>query len=166
MSSSALRDFVVALTHEVARPADEPQRLAAVRGHLATLIARDDWLPDALGQQTPVHDHTVWGLIGMLRGEEVAQPFGPDAGGRLVPQGAATRLRLGDIEAVSPALGDVHQVSNAFADRTSISIHVYGANIGAVHRWVYAEDGSRKPFVSGYSNSTVPNLWDRSKESA
>ena len=196
MSINALRDFVVALTHEMARPADEPQRLAAVRGHLATLIAQDDWLPDELaqphpefyrqyllhadplerfsvvsfvwgpGQQTPVHDHTVWGLIGMLRGEELAQPYGPDARGRLVPQGAATRLRPGDIEAVSPTLGDVHQVSNAFDDRTSISIHVYGANIGAVQRWVYAEDGSRKPFVSGYGNTTVPNLWDRSRATA
>ena len=194
MSTHALRDFVVAVTHEVARPADEAQRLAAVRGHLATLIARDDWLPDELaqphphfyrqyllhadplerfsvvsfvwgpGQQTPVHDHTVWGLIGMLRGEEVAQPFGPDTSGRLVPQGQATRLRPGDIEAVSPTLGDMHQVSNGFDDRTSISIHVYGANIGAVQRWVYAVDGSRKPFVSGYSNTSVPNLWDRSKE--
>ena len=191
-----LRDFVRAATHAVALPRPEPDLLAEMRGHLATLVSRDDWLPpelaqphpqfyrqyllhaDALerfsvvsfvwgpGQQTPVHDHTVWGLIGMLRGEEVAQPFSPDAHGRLVPQGAPTRLRPGDIEAVSPGLGDVHQVCNAFDDRTSISIHVYGANIGAVHRWVYAEDGSRKPFVSGYSNTTVPNLWDRSRESA
>jgi predicted metal-dependent enzyme (double-stranded beta helix superfamily) len=42
--------------------------------------------------------------------------------------------------------------------------HVYGANIGAVNRWIYAQDGSRKPFVSGYSNARLPNLWDRSKE--
>jgi predicted metal-dependent enzyme (double-stranded beta helix superfamily) len=63
------------------------------------------------------------------------------------------------VAAVSPTIGDIHRVSNAFSDCTSISIHVYGANIGAVHRWVYAEDGSRKPFVSGYSNAWVPNLW-------
>ena len=75
-------------------------------------------------------------------------------------------LKPGQVEAVSPSLGDIHQVRNAFADRTSISIHVYGANIGAVQRWVYAEDGSRKPFVSGYSNAWLPNLWDRSKETA
>jgi predicted metal-dependent enzyme (double-stranded beta helix superfamily) len=196
LSASPLRDFVVAVTQDFAHDAPEAQRLAAVRGHLAKLLARDDWLPDALaqphpefyrqyllhadplerfsvvsfvwgpGQRTPVHDHTVWGLIGMLRGEEVAQPFGHDAQGRLVAQGQAQRLLPGQIEAVSPTLGDIHQVSNAFADRTSISIHVYGANIGAVHRWVYAADGSRKPFVSGYSNTSVPNLWDRSKETA
>ncbi len=191
-----LRDFVARVTEVVSRGLPEAETLSAVRPLLAALVARDDWLPDELaqphpqfyrqfllhadplerfsvvsfvwgpGQKTPVHDHTVWGLIGMLRGEELAQPFGHDPQGRLVPRGAVQRLRPGDVEAVSPTLGDVHQVSNAFADRTSISIHVYGANIGAVHRWVYAEDGSRKPFVSGYSNDWVPNLWDRSKETA
>lgn len=191
-----LRHCVAALTRAVDTHRDEASLLPLARAALAELIARDDWLPEALaqphpqhyqqyllhcdplerfslvsfvwgpGQRTPVHDHTVWGLIGMLRGEEIAQPFGPDAQGRWVPQGPATRLRPGQIEAVSPALGDVHQVSNAFADRCSISIHVYGANIGAVRRSVYAEDGTRKPFVSGYSNACLPNLWDRSKESA
>ena len=191
-----LRDFVRAATAAVAQPRPEADLLADLRGHLATLVARDDWLPaelaqphpqfyrqyllhaDALerfsvvsfvwgpGQQTPVHDHTVWGLIGMLRGQELSQPFGPDASGAMVAQGAATTLQPGQVEAVSPTLGDVHQVRNALADQVSISIHVYGANIGAVHRWVYAADGTRKPFVSGYSNDWLPNLWDRSKEAA
>jgi Predicted metal-dependent enzyme of the double-stranded beta helix superfamily len=194
LSTSPLRDFVVAVTRELDHDASEAERLAAVRGHLARLVARDDWLPEELaqphpqhyrqyllhadplerfsvvsfvwgpGQRTPVHDHTVWGLIGMLRGEEIAQNFAYDAAGCLVPAGPAQRLHPGEVEAVSPTLGDIHQVSNAFDDRTSISIHVYGANIGAVHRWVYAPDGTRKPFVSGYSNTWVPNLWDRSKE--
>jgi predicted metal-dependent enzyme (double-stranded beta helix superfamily) len=194
LSITPLRDFIVAVTRELEHDAAEPERLAAVRGHLARLVARDDWLPDELaqphpqhyrqyllhadplerfsvvsfvwgpGQHTPVHDHTVWGLIGMLRGEEMAQGFAYDAAGCLVPTGPAQRLRPGDIEAVSPTLGDIHQVRNAFTDRTSISIHVYGANIGAVQRWVYAPDGTRKPFVSGYSNTWLPNLWDRSKE--
>ena len=59
-------------------------------------------------------------------------------------------------------LGDIHQVANAFSDRTSISIHAYGANIGAVARHVFAlECGTAKPFVSGYANRMLPNLWDR-----
>ena len=42
---------------------------------------------------------------------------------------------------------------------------VYGANIGAVRRHVYVrETGEIKPFVSGYSNKVIPNLWDRSAE--
>ncbi len=191
-----LRDFVRAVTQAVTVETREPELLATVRGHLATLVARDDWLPEALaqphpqfyrqyllhadalerfsvvsfvwgpGQQTPVHDHTVWGLIGMLRGQETSQPFGLDASGALVPQGEPTQLQPGQVEAVSPTLGDIHQVRNAVPDAVSISIHVYGGNIGAVQRWVYAADGTRKPFISGYSNDWLPNLWDRSKEAA
>ena len=56
------------------------------------------------------------------------------------------------------------EVHNAFDDRVSISIHVYGANIGAVRRHVYPEAGGSKSFISGYSNFTLPNLWDRSKD--
>jgi predicted metal-dependent enzyme (double-stranded beta helix superfamily) len=191
-----LRDFVVAVTRLVSDRSEEPALLAAVGQQLAALVARDDWLPDELaqphpdfyrqyllhadalarfsvvsfvwgpGQRTPVHDHTVWGLIGMLRGQELAQAYGHGADGRLVAQGEPVRLLPGQVEAVSPRLGDIHQVRNAFDDQVSISIHVYGANIGAVQRWVYAEDGSRRPFVSGYSNPWVPNLWDRSTDAA
>jgi len=54
---------------------------------------------------------------------------------------------------------------NAFSDRPSISIHVYGANIGAVRRHVYdAASGTPREFISGYHNTVMPNLWDCSKE--
>ena len=69
------------------------------------------------------------------------------------------------VTAVSPRIGDIHQVENALADQPSISIHVYGANIGAVARHVFVLDsGEVKPFVSGYANRLMPNLWDRSAE--
>ena len=75
------------------------------------------------------------------------------------------RLERGQVVAVSPTIGDIHQVANAFDDRVSISIHVYGGNIGAVRRAVYdADTGVEKPFVSGYSNAFLPNVWDRSAE--
>ncbi len=42
-------------------------------------------------------------------------------------------------------------------------MHLYGGNIGAVSRHVYDPDtGQAKPFVSGYSSPSLPNLWDRS----
>jgi predicted metal-dependent enzyme (double-stranded beta helix superfamily) len=116
------------------------------------------------GQRTPVHDHTVWGLIGMLRGAETGQRYRRAPDGRLAPDGAAARLEVGDIELVSPAIGDIHQVANAYLDRSSVSIHVYGANIGAVARHVFdPQTGAAKSFVSGYSAGVVPNLWDRSE---
>lgn len=153
---------------------------------LARLVRQDDWLPASHaqphpehyrqfllhadpegrfsvvsfvwgpGQFTPVHDHTVWGLIGMLRGAEYSQPFRLDATGRPVPDGPEVRLEPGQVEAVSPRIGDIHRVRNAYDDRVSISIHVYGADIGRVHRSVYTPAGERKPFVSGYSDPASP----------
>ncbi|UQP02482.1 cysteine dioxygenase [Burkholderia multivorans] len=182
LHQSPLGPFVDGLRALLASGADEARIVDEGRALLAALVARDDWLPDAFaqpdperyrqyllhldpderfsvvsfvwgpGQSTPIHNHTVWGLIGMLRGGELSQPYRLDEGGRPVPAGDATRLRPGDVEAVSPRIGDIHRVTNAFADRVSISIHVYGANIGKVERAVFLDDGTVKPFVSGYSN--------------
>ncbi len=190
-----LREFITGLTALLDQQPDEPRILREGGALLARLVARDDWLPDAFaqphprvlpadaaalrfgrafsivsfvwgpGQRTPIHDHTVWGLIGMLRGAEYSQPFVIDVAGRPVAQGEPTRLEPGHVEAVSPAVGDIHRVHNAYDDRVSISIHVYGANIGGVRRSVYTEAGERKPFISGYSNPYLPNPWDRSKDS-
>lgn len=193
-SIAPLRDFVVAFGVLLDERPDEARILKEGGALLERLVARDDWLPDAYaqphptyyqqfllhadsterfsvvsfvwgpGQATPVHDHTVWGLIGMLRGAEYNQRFTLDPAGRPVAEGEASRLEPGAVDQVSPVVGDIHRVSNAFSDRVSISIHVYGANIGGVHRHTYPEDGPPKPFVSGYGNTTLPNLWDRSRD--
>lgn len=99
----------------------------------------------------------------MLRGAEESHTYA-ERDGRMVPKGQAVRLVPGDIEHVSPTVGDVHRVRNFFDDRVSISIHVYGTNIGAVRRHTYPDEGGRKTFVSGFSNTELPNLWDRSAE--
>ena len=76
-----------------------------------------------------------------------------------------TALAPGDVEILLPADGDIHQVSNALSDSASISIHVYGGNIGAVRRRIFCpESGKPQLFVSGYTNRELPNFWDRSAE--
>lgn len=119
------------------------------------------WAPSAC---TPVHDHQMWGLVGMLRGSETSQAFSRDDGGALVA-GKTTTLAPGDVDVLRPSVGDIHQVTNALADCGSISIHVYGGNIGAVKRFTF-DPATGKPnlFISGYTNQIVPNLWDRSEE--
>jgi len=149
----------------------------------AHLLVHDDWLPEAMaqphpryyrqyllykdaqdrysvssfvwgpGQSTPLHDHTVWGLVGILRGGEISQGYLVQPDGALAPDGPARHLQPGDVCAVSPALGDIHQVLNAYGDRVSVGIHVYGADISAIERKVYALDGSSKPFRSSYANA-------------
>lgn len=192
MSITRLRGFVAAMTRLVEdRGNAEAVVLAPARDLLADLVQRDDWLPEACavadpnkyrqyllygdpldrfslvsfvwgpGQRTPVHDHLMWGLVGMLRGEEEATGFDRDPDGRLRAH-PSERLRPGEIAAVSPMLGDIHVVANALADRPSISIHLYGGNIGTVRRHSFDRaTGSMGEFVSGYSAQAVPCLWER-----
>ncbi|NKE48449.1 cysteine dioxygenase [Roseomonas frigidaquae] len=186
--TARLRHFITAMTRLVGEAeSDEARILAEGKPLLAELVATDDWLPEAFaqphpvhyrqyllhcdplerfsvvsfvwgpGQRTPIHDHTVWGLIGVLRGAEEAEMFAPD---RVPHAEGHERLDTGMVAAVSPRIGDIHRVRNAFEDHVSISIHVYGANIGAVSRHVFdTTTGAPKGFVSGYANDTLPNPW-------
>jgi len=93
-SLTPLREFVGAFGRLLDGAPDEPRILSEGGALLRTLVSRDDWLPEAFaqpdptryqqfllhadsterfsvvsfvwgpGQATPVHDHTVWGLIG------------------------------------------------------------------------------------------------------
>ena len=120
------------------------------------------WAPSAC---TPVHDHQMWGLVGMLRGSETSQAYRRDAVTGALTLGPCATLKPGDVEILRPSEGDIHKVTNALADRGSISIHVYGGNIGAVKRFTFDPDtGKPNLFISGYTNQIVPNLWDRSAE--
>ena len=79
--------------------------------------------------------------------------------------GRCSHLLPGQVTGVSPQIGDIHSVENALIDRPSISIHAYGANIGAIERHMFVlETGETKLFALGYANTTLPNLWDRSAE--
>ena len=188
-----LRQFIGDFTRLIEREVDEPAIFDQGGKLLATLVSVDDWLPDAYaephadhyqqyllycdplerfslmsfvwgpGQKTPVHDHTVWGMIGMLRGAEICHEY--EAARESIKAITSHQLMPGEIDRVSPTVGDVHKVENAYMDRTSISIHIYGANIGAVSRHLFdAATGAVTPFVSGYSAQTLPNFWDRSAE--
>ena len=184
-----LRDFVLGMTRLVERHgADEPRMLDEGEKLLHGLVTHDDWLPDEFaapspesyrqyllycdplerfsvasfvwmpGHRTPIHDHTVWGLVGVMRGEEMCEEFSPS-----IQKTHAHKSKPGEVDRVSPSIGDIHVVSNAGSE-TAVSIHVYGANIGAVRRHVFdPATGAPKDFVSGYHNAAVPNLWDRSK---
>lgn len=173
-----------------ASPVNEVLLLERAAPLMRALVATDDWLPSTMavshpqyyqqhllygdplerfslvsfvwgpGQKTPIHDHTVWGIIAMLRGAEWGQRYQRTSAGALEAVGAPARLDPGQIDIVSPTLGDIHQVSNAHDDQVSISIHLYGGNIGRISRHAFNLDtGATKDFISGYSNTLTPNLW-------
>lgn len=197
-SIDPLRRFIAAMTRLVGEEPPSGEAFAGIgraRDLLAGLVARDDWLPEAMavapasgyaqnllwcdplerfsvvsfvwgpGASTPVHDHLVWGLVGMLRGSESAQSFTRHPVTGILSGAAPATLRPGDVEVVLPRVNDIHKVGNLLADRPSISIHVYGGNIGAVRRHTFdPATGAAREFVSGYSNRQQPNLWDRAVE--
>jgi 3-mercaptopropionate dioxygenase len=178
-----LRDFVQRMTRLTEEHGEnEPRMLRDGEALLGELIRHDDWLPEAFsvpssdsyrqyllhcdplerfsvvsfvwqpGQKTPVHDHTVWGLVGVMRGAEVCEEF------RGAQKVAEHQLPAGEIDRVSPSIGDVHRVSNG-GDVTAVSIHVYGGDIGSIERHVFELDsGASRPFVSGYSNTDTGPL--------
>jgi len=183
-----LRAFVQDFTRLADSGADEARIFKEGKALLAGLVAADDWLPAQFaephperyrqyllhcdprerfsvlsfvwgpGQATPLHDHTVWGMVGVMRGAERCEEFSAGEGGLACSH--VHRLAAGEVDLVSPAIGDIHRVSNALVDGVSVSIHVYGANIGKVARHVYDPvSGAASPFVSGYANAVLPNLW-------
>jgi predicted metal-dependent enzyme (double-stranded beta helix superfamily) len=122
----ALKAFVDELTGLVERGLPEAELHERARDAMKALVSRDDWLPADLakphpqyyqqyllyadpqdrfsvvsfvwgpGQKTPVHDHTVWGVIGMLRGSERCTSYKQE-GGRMVQDGDDFLLEPGEI---------------------------------------------------------------------
>ena len=189
MNSSHFLQFIDTMNALVSRTSNEATVLDEGEAALKLLIAHDDWLPAeyaqpvaeryqsyclyldpqarysvisfvwAPGQGTAVHNHTVWGLVGVLRGAERCEEFAApisQAMQAMQPTHQHTLLR-GEVDRVSPAIGDWHKVSNAAVGEgeTSVSIHVYGADIGRVHRQYWDTTKQMlQPMISGYGNDT------------
>ncbi|MCG8273770.1 cysteine dioxygenase [Aquamicrobium sp. NLF2-7] len=187
-NTKRLRTFLSQMSRLVEEAdGNEPVLLERGKTYLEALVAHDDWLPEEWaaanpdryqqhllycdpqdrfcvvsfvwgpGQQTPIHNHTTWGLVGMLRGAEISEAYEMQDGKPVA--GETERLDPGQVVMVSPDVGDIHKVWNACDDRVSISIHVYGGDIGAIERNVFPPEGGMKSFISGYSNSVMPNIW-------
>jgi len=173
----SLESFVQACRMVLASESTEAAQLAKIKPALVSLLKSTDWLPDSHrrpredryaqypvyvapdnsfsvvsfvwkpGQWTPIHDHTVWGVIGIYQGVERTEVFEKQQDKYVMTR--TIDSQAGEVGAVSPEIGDVHRVGNV-SDDVSISIHVYGGNIGEIERHVFEEDGSSKAFVSGY----------------
>ena len=68
-------------------------------------------------------------------------------------------LEAGAIDVVSPTIGDIHKVWNGRKWKTSVSLHLYGGNIGTIKRHAFGADAKIKTFQSGYSLDVIPNVW-------
>ena len=108
--------------------ADEARMLDEGARLLHGLVSHDDWLPEEFaapspesyrqyllycdplerfsvvsfvwmpGHRTPIHNHTVWGLVGVLRGEEQCDEFS-----KSIEKTNTHKVKTREIDRVSPS---------------------------------------------------------------
>jgi 3-mercaptopropionate dioxygenase len=105
------------------------------------------WNP---GQGSPIHDHCTWGVIGQYEGEEEESRF-RILNNRL-ERIEVVLARPGDVSHVYPPSRDIHQIMNR-STRPTISIHIYGGDIGSQRRHTYdPHTAAMREFISGYDS--------------
>ncbi len=94
------------------------------------------------GLKSPVHNHTIWAVIGIYEGQEDNRFFTDD--GELI-QRSARSLCAGDVVAVDETT--IHAIENPL-NTVTLGLHVYGGDLIAAPRevWVHAT-GLREPFT-------------------
>jgi len=101
------------------------------------------WQP---GQRTPIHDHVAWCIVGVYRGIEREVRYRLVESDReqfLQPTGSV-HAQPGHVEVLVPPAEDIHCVT-AGGEETTISIHVYGADIERRGTSIYRRfDGVRE----------------------
>jgi 3-mercaptopropionate dioxygenase len=111
-------------------------------------------------QALPVCREPLWEIMGVLRGAVGRQRFALPAGAPPVASGAAKLLKPGAVETFSPKSGEGVQLRNGLDDRDSISIHVYGGDIGKAARCAVGPDGGISQFSHGYANAADSPPYD------
>ena len=94
------------------------------------------WLP---GQRTPIHDHVSWCVVGVHEGRELETRYrAVEADGRRwLEEGDSVVADPGHVEVIVPSgEEDIHAVT-AVGEETTISIHVYGADIERLGSSIY-----------------------------
>ncbi|WP_051633638.1 cysteine dioxygenase family protein [Bacillus sp. UNC41MFS5] len=109
------------------------------------------------GQTAPIHDHLVWGLVGIYEGaiEETRyreKQNAPDEAGLHLDLVDTVIAKKHDISFVYPPNADIHSVRNPF-DEMAITIHIYGTDIGKQNRHSYQKEPYQiKPIVTPHYN--------------
>lgn len=92
------------------------------------------WMP---GQATPIHDHSCWGLMGIVENalEETAYERLDDGsrdGYAELKELHGGQVSKGSTSYLLPPYQEIHKIGNS-TDKKSISIHIYGRDIDQVN---------------------------------
>ena len=111
-----------------------------------------NWLP---GQTTPIHDHLTWAIVGVYDGEERESIYrrtdnGSDPRKARLEMVSERINKKGHVTVLGKSA--IHRIDN-ISIRPSLSIHMYGLDIGTAERHSYdPHTGEISAFVSGYCN--------------
>ena len=92
------------------------------------------WLP---GQATPIHDHSCWGVMGLLENslEEICYAR-LDDGARPdfaeLQQSRGTDVGKGSVAYLLPPYEEIHRIGNT-SGKPTLSVHVYGRDLDEVN---------------------------------
>ena len=111
-----------ALADAFADGADRPGVVPLYRSGALTVAH----VVSAPGSRSPIHNHRMWGVIGIYAGQEDNHLYRRGADG-LVDAGLKS-LRAGDVFVMDPEL--IHAVANPRADLNG-GLHVYGGDLMA-----------------------------------
>ncbi|MGE3174420.1 MAG: hypothetical protein AB7O97_17450 [Planctomycetota bacterium] len=92
------------------------------------------WLP---GQATPVHDHSCWGVMGLIDNSLEEICFDRlDDGSRPefaeLQQSRGTEVGKGSVAYLLPPYEEIHRIGNV-SDKPTVSLHVYGRDLDEVN---------------------------------
>jgi predicted metal-dependent enzyme (double-stranded beta helix superfamily) len=100
--------------------------------------------------ETPIHDHLTWGVVGVYQGLQRETRFVRGAAG--LRETSCRPRAPGDVTHLLPPDDDIHYVRSEGAVASAISVFFTGTNLGCTTRHVYERDGSATDVVSGYAN--------------
>jgi 3-mercaptopropionate dioxygenase len=183
-----LRTFIAAVTEIMDEKLQEPLLLLRIRQLLELLAAERNWLPEqfcrenvesvsdyllycdplqrfsvvssvlAAGQQSPIEDYPIWGIISVLRGIGIRRMYSY-SDYRLQAEGTES-VEAGVMMLVTPGSIGIHAISNPQSEASYVSVGIFGGNIGSLSRKRFdLKTGQPEEFTSGYANTMLPNLW-------
>ncbi|WP_217404889.1 hypothetical protein [Catellatospora tritici] len=103
------------------------------------------WLP---GQETPIHNHKAWCVVGVLQGveEQTTYALHDQDGDEWLSVDHREVHAKGSVSVLVPPAGDIHKVAN-HGPELAVSIHVYGTDITdegtSIHR-TFSTDAVRE----------------------
>lgn len=128
--------------------------------HMLAKAPDDSWTMVSVvfppGYSTPVHDHMIWGLIGVVQGKEHESRYRRHDDGAVPGRADVTfegeeQNLPGAVSHIIPPAEEIHLIHNPL-EGNSVSIHVYGGDLDATWRHKFDPDaGTVEDYISTYT---------------